>query len=90
MPHFTFWETMGFLGQAMFAGRFLVQWIVSEKKRDSVMPIAFWWLSLFGGLLLLSYAISRRDRVIIIGQAIGPVVYLRNLMLLGKGNRRFL
>jgi lipid-A-disaccharide synthase-like uncharacterized protein len=84
----TFWLVIGFLGQATFTARFLVQWIASEKKRDSVVPVAFWWLSLLGGLALLSYAISRRDPVIIVGQAMGLFVYVRNLMLVGKAARR--
>lgn len=84
----TLWLTIGFLGQAIFTARFLVQWIVSEKKRDSVVPVAFWWLSLLGGLTLLSYATYRRDPVIILGQAMGLVVYSRNLMLVGKAKRR--
>jgi lipid-A-disaccharide synthase-like uncharacterized protein len=84
----TFWMIIGFLGQAIFTARFLVQWVVSEKKRDSVVPVAFWWLSLFGGMTLLSYAISRRDPVIIVGQGMGLVVYVRNLMLVGKARRR--
>ena len=82
------WMVVGFLGQAIFTARFLVQWVVSEKKRDSVVPVAFWWLSLFGGMTLLSYAISRRDPVIIVGQGMGLVVYVRNLMLVGKARRR--
>src|SRR4051794_40143152 len=84
----TFWLVVGFLGQATFTARFLVQWIASEKKRDSVVPVAFWWLSLLGGLALLSYAISRRDPVIIVGQAMGLFVYVRNLMLVAKAARR--
>ena len=84
----TFWMAIGFLGQAIFTARFLVQWVVSEKKRDSVVPVAFWWLSLFGGMTLLSYAISRRDPVIIVGQGMGLFVYIRNLMLVGKARRR--
>ena len=82
------WMAVGFLGQAIFTARFLVQWVVSEKKRDSVVPVAFWWLSLFGGMTLLSYAISRRDPVIIVGQGMGLFVYVRNLMLVGKARRR--
>ena len=82
------WMAIGFLGQAIFTARFLVQWVVSEQKRDSVVPVAFWWLSLFGGMTLLSYAISRRDPVIIVGQGMGLVVYIRNLMLVGKARRR--
>src|SRR5918994_5280977 len=82
------WMAIGFLGQAIFTARFLVQWVVSEKKRDSVVPVAFWWLSLFGGMTLLSYAISRRDPVIIVGQGMGLFIYVRNLMLVGKARRR--
>ena len=64
----------------------MVQWLVSERNRDSVVPVAFWWFSLFGGLALLAYAISRHDPVIIFGQAMGLVVYVRNLMLVAKAN----
>ena len=84
----TFWLAVGILGQAFFTARFLVQWLVSEKKCDSVVPVAFWWFSLLGGVALLSYAISRRDPVIIVGQAMGLFVYTRNLMLVGKARRR--
>ena len=84
----TFWLVVGFLGQATFTARFVVQWIASEKRRDSVVPVAFWWLSLLGGLALLSYAISRRDPVIVVGQAMGIFVYVRNLMLVAKAARR--
>jgi lipid-A-disaccharide synthase-like uncharacterized protein len=76
------WLTVGFLGQALFTARFLVQWLASERKRESIVPVAFWWLSLLGGVALLLYAISRRDPVIITGQAMGLFVYVRNLMLL--------
>jgi lipid-A-disaccharide synthase-like uncharacterized protein len=76
------WLAIGFLGQAMFSGRFLVQWIASERKRASVIPVAFWWLSLVGGATLLVYAIHRRDPVFMLGQAAGLVVYGRNLVLL--------
>src|SRR5256885_13147068 len=82
------WVKLGFLGQAVFTARFLVQWVASEKKRTSVVPVAFWWLSLTGGLILLSYAIHRRDPVIIVGQAMGLVVYVRNLMLVERARRR--
>jgi lipid-A-disaccharide synthase-like uncharacterized protein len=87
MSSLTFWLTVGFLGQAVFTARFLVQWVVSERKRDSVVPEAFWWLSLVGGAALLSYAIFRRDPVIVAGQGMGLVVYTRNLMLVGKARR---
>src|SRR3954462_6604843 len=82
------WLIVGFAGQAIFTARFLVQWIASERKRDSIVPVAFWWLSLLGGLTLLSYASYRQDPVIIVGQAMGLVVYTRNLMLVGKAKRR--
>ena len=84
MSNLAFWLTIGFLGQALFTARFLVQWLASEKKRESVVPVAFWWLSLLGGTALLSYAIFRRDPVIITGQGMGLFVYVRNLMLLSK------
>src|SRR4051812_50110509 len=82
------WLIIGFAGQALFTARFLVQWVVSERERDSVVPVAFWWLSLLGGLPLLSYASYRQDPVIIVGQAMGLIVYARNLMLGGKAKRR--
>jgi lipid-A-disaccharide synthase-like uncharacterized protein len=82
------WLIIGFVGQALFTARFLVQWIVSERKRDSVVPVAFWWLSLLGGLTLLSYASYRQDPVIMVGQGMGLIVYARNLMLVGKAKRR--
>jgi lipid-A-disaccharide synthase-like uncharacterized protein len=84
----TFWVAVGFLGQALFTARFLVQWAASEKQRDAVVPVAFWWLSLLGGTALLSYAISRRDPVIIVGQSMGLFIYVRNLMLIDKARRR--
>jgi lipid-A-disaccharide synthase-like uncharacterized protein len=88
VSNLAFWLTVGFLGQALFTARFLVQWLVSEARRASVVPVAFWWLSLLGGAALLSYAISRRDVVIITGQGMGLLVYVRNLMLVGKARRR--
>ncbi|WP_102106718.1 lipid-A-disaccharide synthase N-terminal domain-containing protein [Oceaniglobus roseus] len=87
MSEETLWVAIGFAGQAMFTSRFLIQWLVSEKRRESVIPLAFWWFSLLGGVTLLSYAIWRRDPVIIAGQATGLVVYARNLMLIWKKNR---
>ncbi|MTH79577.1 lipid-A-disaccharide synthase N-terminal domain-containing protein [Paracoccus aestuariivivens] len=76
------WLGIGFLGQMLFSARFLVQWITSERQGRSVIPLAFWWLSLAGGVTLLAYAVARRDPVFIIGQASGLVVYLRNLRLI--------
>jgi lipid-A-disaccharide synthase-like uncharacterized protein len=88
VSNLAFWLTIGFLGQALFTARFLVQWVASEKQRDSVVPVAFWWLSLLGGTALLAYAISRRDPVIIVGQSMGLFIYVRNLMLVAKARRR--
>jgi lipid-A-disaccharide synthase-like uncharacterized protein len=82
------WLLIGFAGQAIFTARFLVQWVESERRRDSVVPVAFWWLSLLGGGLLLAYACSRSDPVIVAGQSLGVFVYVRNLMLVKKNRRR--
>lgn len=73
------WLGIGFLGQAFFSARFLVQWIASERARTSVVPRPFWFFSVGGGLTLLAYAIYRTDPVFILGQAAGLVVYSRNL-----------
>src|SRR5216683_148037 len=73
------WLALGFFAQALFTARFLVQWIASERAGKSVVPIAFWFFSIGGGLLLLVYALYRRDPVFIAGQALGLVVYIRNL-----------
>ncbi|MDA3792582.1 MAG: lipid-A-disaccharide synthase N-terminal domain-containing protein [Elusimicrobia bacterium] len=78
------WLSVGFLGQACFFMRFLVQWIVSEKKEESFIPVVFWYFSLGGAMLLLSYAIWRKDPVFIIGQSFGFVVYIRNLILINR------
>jgi lipid-A-disaccharide synthase-like uncharacterized protein len=75
----TIWLIIGFTGQACFTARFLVQWLASEKLKRSVIPIAFWYFSLFGGVILLAYAVYRRDPVFILGQATGIFIYLRNL-----------
>ena len=73
---------IGFIGQGLFASRFIFQWIYSEKKGESYIPIIFWYLSIFGGLGLLTYAIFRKDPVIIIGQLFGIFIYCRNLYLI--------
>ena len=78
------WLGLGFVAQAIFASRFVVQWISSEKAGQSVVPIAFWYLSLGGSLLLLTYAIYRKDPVFIIGQSIGGLIYARNLALISR------
>ncbi|MDR3618272.1 MAG: lipid-A-disaccharide synthase N-terminal domain-containing protein [Paludisphaera borealis] len=88
MSSFSFWLTVGFVGQGFFTARFLVQWLASEKERAVVVPSAFWWLSIVGGAALLSYAVHRRDPVIIVGQSMGLFVYARNLMLEEKRRKR--
>ena len=77
-----YWWVIGFGGQAVFASRFWVQWLASERAKRSVMPISFWYLSLFGGVLSLCYAIYRLDPVFILGQCTGTVIYARNLALI--------
>ena len=79
------WLALGFLGQGLFAGRFVVQWIASERRGASVVPRLFWWLSIGGGLCLLSYALLRRDTVIVAGQLGGLAIYARNVALLRAG-----
>jgi lipid-A-disaccharide synthase-like uncharacterized protein len=77
-----YWLYLGFAGQLLFGLRFLVQWVASERKGESIIPIYFWYLSLIGSLILLAYAIFRRDPVFILGQSTGLFVYTRNLMLI--------
>jgi lipid-A-disaccharide synthase-like uncharacterized protein len=73
------WLAVGFTAQTLFAMRFVIQWIYTERARESVVPEAFWYFSLTGGLMLLTYAVYRGDPVFILGQAMGLVVYSRNL-----------
>ena len=80
------WVGVGFLGQGLFSARFLVQWIASERRRRSVVPVQFWYLSLAGGIVLLSYAVYRLDPVFIAGQAAGLLVYARNLYFVRRGD----
>jgi lipid-A-disaccharide synthase-like uncharacterized protein len=81
------WLAVGFLGQALFSARFLVQWIASERKKESVVPVFFWYFSIGGGLTLLLYALHRRDPVFILGQSAGLLVYLRNLYFIRRKPR---
>ena len=81
-----FFLVIGFVGQGLFASRFIVQWIYSEKKGESSIPLIFWYLSIFGGIGLLIYAIFRKDPVIIAGQSFGIFIYLRNLILIYKND----
>ena len=83
----TIWLAIGFLGQGLFFGRWVVQWIASEKKAESQVPVSFWYMSLIGGLITLAYAIYREDAVFIAGQSIGSLVYIRNLMLVSRVNQ---
>lgn len=81
------WLAFGYAGQALFTGRMLVQWIATEKRKQSVVPTLFWWLSLFGGLILLIYFVRRGDPVGILGQIFGSVVYARNLILIQNARK---
>ena len=76
------WLVVGFMGQALFSARFLVQWLTSERRKKSVVPLAFWYFSVAGGATLLAYAIHRQDPVFIVGQGAGLFIYLRNLQLI--------
>lgn len=87
IEQFDGWIALGFLAQAMFTMRFVVQWLASEKAGKSVMPVAFWFFSIGGGVLLLVYAIQRKDPVFIAGQGLGLFIYVRNLMLIYGGKR---
>lgn len=76
------WVAVGLLGQLLFFMRFFIQWVASERKKQSVIPVAFWYCSIAGGFILLLYAIYRRDPVFIAGQSCGVFIYLRNLYLI--------
>jgi lipid-A-disaccharide synthase-like uncharacterized protein len=80
----TIWIGVGLLGQGLFSARFLVQWLASERQRRSVIPVAFWYFSLGGGVILLTYAIWRRDPVFILGQTTGAFIYVRNLLFIRR------
>jgi lipid-A-disaccharide synthase-like uncharacterized protein len=81
------WVVLGFAAQGLFTMRFFVQWIASERVGRSVVPMAFWWFSISGGVLLLVYALYRRDPVFIAGQALGVFIYLRNVMFVLRERR---
>ncbi len=84
------WVLLGFVAQGFFTARFAVQWIVSERAGKSVVPLSFWWLSIGGGVLLLAYALYRRDPVFIAGQGFGVFVYVRNLFFVMRERRTML
>lgn len=87
MEHDPIWLVIGFLGQGLFTMRFVVQWIKSERLKRSVVPLAFWYFSLFGGATLFAYAVHRGDPVFIVGQGLGIFIYLRNLWLIYREHR---
>lgn len=78
------WVTIGLIGQVLFTGRMLVQWLVSERNRRSTVPIAFWWMSLIGATMLLVYFIWRREPIGVLGQATGWFIYVRNLWMIAR------
>jgi lipid-A-disaccharide synthase-like uncharacterized protein len=82
------WIVIGFMGQALFSARFIVQWLASERVRRSTVPRAFWYFSLAGGATLLAYAVHKRDPVFIAGQGLGLFVYLRNIHLIRSGRQQ--
>ncbi len=82
------WVAVGLIGQLLFSMRFIIQWLASEKARKSVVPEVFWWFSIGGGLILLAYAIHRRDPVFILGQCTGIFIYARNLWLVHAEKQR--
>jgi lipid-A-disaccharide synthase-like uncharacterized protein len=88
VTRFDAWVVLGFVAQALFTMRFVVQWIASERARKSVIPVAFWFFSIGGGTLLLAYALYRRDPVFIAGQALGLVVYFRNVYFIILNGRQ--
>lgn len=79
MDNETLWLTIGLLGQGLFSARFIVQWLVSERSKQSVIPVLFWYFSILGGVTLLLYSIHKADPVFIIGQGSGLLIYFRNL-----------
>ena len=82
------WIILGFAGQIIFSLRFFVQWICSEQRKESYIPVVFWYLSLMGAAILFTYALYRKDPVFMVGQATGLVIYIRNLALIyQKGSR---
>ena len=82
------WLAFGLLGNLAFASRFVVQWLASERAGESFVPLSFWYLSMLGSLILLAYAIHRREPVFALGYLPNSVVYLRNLVLLRRNNTR--
>lgn len=84
MSKFDLWLIVGLTGQLLFSLRFIVQWLASEKEQKSIIPVSFWYFSISGSFLLLTYAIYRQDPVFILGQSMGFVIYIRNLVLIDR------
>ena len=84
MDKTTIWLVVGFMGQMFFSARFFLQWVYSEIKKRSIIPVGFWYFSLLGGATLLAYAIYREDPVFIVGQGAGLIIYSRNLILIKR------
>jgi lipid-A-disaccharide synthase-like uncharacterized protein len=78
------WLLLGFAGQTLFMGRFVLQWLASERHGRSVVPVSFWYLSILGALVLLAYALHRHDPVFVAGQGLGVAIYVRNLQLIRR------
>ena len=87
VARFDLWLLFGVAAQLIFAMRFVVQWIASERAGRSVMPVSFWFISLVGGLLTLVYGLVRREPIIIVGQVLAVFIYVRNLMLISRERR---
>ena len=87
--HVNGWVLFGILGQILFGSRFIVQWLASERRKESTIPVAFWYLSLLGGMILFAYAFwYRQDIVFTIGQSAGVFIYVRNLVLIRRLSRQ--
>lgn len=82
-----YWHVVGYGGQIVFGSRFYVQWLHSEKHRQSLVPVVFWWLSLLGGLMTLAYAIYKMEGPFIMANIGGPPIYARNLWLIHKARK---
>jgi lipid-A-disaccharide synthase-like uncharacterized protein len=88
VARFDFWLAFGLAAQLLFTARFVVQWLASEKAGKSVVPVAFWLLSIGGGMMLLIYGLVRREPIIIMGQALAVFIYIRNIMLIIKARSK--
>ncbi|MEJ8474393.1 lipid-A-disaccharide synthase N-terminal domain-containing protein [Roseibium algae] len=88
IQNFDFWMLFGLAAQSMFMMRFVVQWMASERVGRSIVPIAFWFFSIAGGVMLFVYGVIKKEPIIILGQGLGLVIYFRNLWLIFKEKRR--